>query len=240
MTTPWDGFIDSMEQRKRQIEAETKQIAEVLESYKVFREKYEALPPHLREVFASEQAVASGKTAPLQQDLAGKAALECAKIILTEWGAALHFSAIAKEAIRRGYVGRITGTQEEVESRTIQSFWAAMSRSDELESIGKGLYRMRGEVSEGSGPPSEHRTRQGNVKVQRESIAGICAHLIKTKGPRSLATLVQELHDAGMGQGSVNYSGVVNSALWRRQNDLFAKDADGLFHLQTTEVEFVG
>jgi hypothetical protein len=75
--------------------------------------------------------------------LIGKTALECARIILKEKGnQARHFSRIAKEAIRRGYKGRMEGPPEEVENRILHSFCAAMHRSEDFEGVGKGYHRL--------------------------------------------------------------------------------------------------
>ena len=63
--------------------------------------------------------------------------------------------------------------------------------------------------------------------------------LIRAKGPQTLKTLVQELRDAGHGHGSDNYPNVVNSAIWRRREDLFERKDDGKYHLRTNEIEFV-
>jgi hypothetical protein len=89
-------------------------------------------------------------------------------------------------------------------------------------------------LASGSPPPSPKR-----VSVQRESIAGMCAKLVMAKGPLSLKSLVAELRNAGKGHGSDNFSTVVNSALWRRREDLFEKKEDGLYHLRTEDIDFV-
>lgn len=66
-----------------------------------------------------------------EDDLAGKTALECCQTILKERDEPMHALAIAREALRRGYIGRATGTQEKVEATTYKSFWAEMSRCPE-------------------------------------------------------------------------------------------------------------
>jgi hypothetical protein len=143
----WDKLIAAIERRKHQLD-------DVIAAYKQFREKLAALPPDLASEFmntnhsppASPSAtmVATKDAAPLQ-DLDGKSALDCVMLILRERNnQPTHFSIIAKTALARGYKGRKTsGSPEELESRTIQSFWAAMSRSDELEGVGGGYYRIQ-------------------------------------------------------------------------------------------------
>jgi hypothetical protein len=146
-----DQFIDSIERKRKQLD-------EVLEAYEVFRKKLDALPPDLareaRLALASgvEPSEESANTAKMisvkedsaKKDLAGKTALECTTIILRERSnEPQHFSTIAKEALRRGYVGRFAGSPEAVENRTMNSFWAAMSRSANLENTGRGMYRVR-------------------------------------------------------------------------------------------------
>jgi hypothetical protein len=74
------------------------------------------------------------------------------------------------------------------------------------------------------------------ITVQKGSVVAVCAVLIRDTGPRSLQELVKELREMGRGQGSDNYTSVVNSALWRRK-DLFEKKSDGLYHLLTREFE---
>lgn len=149
MTTTWDKFIENIECRKRQLD-------EVVDAYKNFRQKIESLPPDLAREAAALLGIShpiSNQVAPAEvptsKDLIGKNAMECVRIILGEReNQPMHYSQIAKEAINRGYQGRTEGTKEEVEVRTGQSFWAAMSRSDDLESIGKGYYKLREESSE--------------------------------------------------------------------------------------------
>lgn len=166
VVTPWDSFIDSIEQRKKQLD-------EVLEAYKAFRQKLAALPRELaleaeRSLSANQvqqqerpprdtPSTAEEPTSEEQEtvlllpsdkvipaDLAGKTSLECAMVILTEKkNEPTHFSSIAKEAMRRGYQGRTSGTSDEVEQRTIKSFWASMSRSDDLDGVGRGFYRLK-------------------------------------------------------------------------------------------------
>jgi hypothetical protein len=86
-------------------------------------------------------------TSTRAQSLAGKTSTECARQILREHGRAMHVSAIAKEALRRGYVGRPTDAPIEpdaLEHRIIQSFWAAMHRAPDLfEKTGSGCFILK-------------------------------------------------------------------------------------------------
>ena len=164
------------------------------------------------------------------------------KIILAERnGEPMHFAAIAKESLRRGYTGRATGSPDEIESRTVQSFWAALSRSDEMESIGKGLYKLGTETSEptiGAGPPYTDSTAEGRVRVQSESWAGLAARIVLAKGPLTLRTIVNEIRATGKGETVRDLAATINSAMWRRYEDLFDKKGD-LYHLKTKDIDFV-
>jgi hypothetical protein len=141
MTVPLDSFIDIIERRKRQLD-------DVLDSYREFMNKLHMLPPDIAEeaqrVLRLNSAAVPERVVPLVKDLAGKSALECVRIILQEQGnRPTHYAALAKEAMQRGYKGRAGGTPEEVEHRTVQSFWAAMSRAEDLERAGQGQYRLK-------------------------------------------------------------------------------------------------
>lgn len=76
------------------------------------------------------------------QDLAGKTAVECCHIILEERRRPMHAMTIAKEALRRGYVGKASGSAESVESTTFTSFWAVMSRDDRFVQTGNREYTL--------------------------------------------------------------------------------------------------
>lgn len=141
MATPWDNFIEAMERRKKQLD-------DLIASYRQFRDKLDALPPEIateaQSLMAEGDKKKADKTPPVEQDFVGKTALTCARIMLEENdNEALHFSAIARKALQRGYRGRATGNQEEIESRTVNSFWAALHRSDDFEPVGKGCYRLK-------------------------------------------------------------------------------------------------
>lgn len=137
-STTLDQFINAVEAWKVQLE-------ELVSSYREFRRRLEALPPEMAQeaerILAKERATI--RIEKPEQDLAGKTALECAKIILTgNNNEPMHFSAIAKEALRRGYKGRGDGDRDQVETRTIQSFWAALHRSNDFLKAGRGNYQL--------------------------------------------------------------------------------------------------
>ncbi|GEM_PF-5023743 len=141
MATPWDQFIDAIERRKTQLD-------ELLEAYANFRKKLDALPPEVAQeaqmILASAEATKLREEAATKKDLIGKPALDCARIILTELNnEPTHFSTIAQMAMARGYKGRAEGSQAEVESRVQNSFWAALHRSQDFESAGKGCYHLK-------------------------------------------------------------------------------------------------
>jgi hypothetical protein len=140
MSTPWDQFIDAIEKRKSQLD-------ELLAAYANFRQKLDALPPEVSQeaqrILATAEAAKLHEESTKKNDLIGKSALDCAKIILTELNnEPIHFSTIAKMAMARGYKGRAEGSPEVVESRIQNSFWAALHRSEDFESVGKGCYRL--------------------------------------------------------------------------------------------------
>lgn len=66
------------------------------------------------------------------RDFAGLTAHQCCEEILGEHGKPMHALAIAREAIRRGYVGKANGSAESIEATTYKSFWALMSRNPEV------------------------------------------------------------------------------------------------------------
>jgi hypothetical protein len=141
MTTPLDNFMSALEKRKQQLD-------DVLEAYRLFRQKLDALPPELAQ--EAERMLSGGNgespaaTETVVQDLVGKTSLQCARVILAEGkNAPLHFSKIAREAIHRGYKGRTTGDRETVENRISTSFWAALSRAEDVESTGRGYYKLK-------------------------------------------------------------------------------------------------
>jgi len=140
MPTPWDHFIEEVEHRKKQLD-------DVLEAYQEFRRKLQDLPPDLAE--KAQRALLSvvsnpdSPVGPQTSDFIGRTALDCAVIIMRERkNEAIHYSEIAKEAMRRGYRGRSHGSEAAIESRVVQSFWATLHRSERFESVGKGIYRL--------------------------------------------------------------------------------------------------
>jgi hypothetical protein len=145
----FDSFISTIEKKKEQLQG-------VIDAYRAFRQKLDELPQELAqeamrilggsEANSSPKVVADVQIAPKETDssFTGVPALRCTRTILTENGNnPLHYSEVARRAMARGYKGRLAGSKEEVESRTIQSFWAAMSRSEDFEAVGSGRYRIR-------------------------------------------------------------------------------------------------
>jgi HB1, ASXL, restriction endonuclease HTH domain len=146
----FDSFIDKIEKAKRQLE-------EVVQAYRTFKEKLDALPPELAseamQLLHGPLPKSEGHVVPeilgnsevIKQDLVGIPALRCCRAILDENGnQPLHYGEIARQAMARGYRGRSTeGTAQEIRIRTINSFWAAISRSEDFEAVGGGRYRIR-------------------------------------------------------------------------------------------------
>lgn len=86
------------------------------------------------------------KPPPHRNDLTDMPCMACVKAILRDnENKAMHYNTVAKEALRRGYdSGRTAGKEpDEIEALTAKSFWASMSRSDELESPKTGYYRLK-------------------------------------------------------------------------------------------------
>ena len=185
MATPWDSFIDAIEKRKTQLD-------DLLASYADFRKKLAALPPEIaleaQQMLAASDAAKLEEGAATRQDMIGKAALECAKIILEERGnEPTHFSAIAKAAMARGYRGRAEGSQEEVESRVQNSFWAALHRSENFVGTGKGCYRLHVPAAEGLSANTLERVMVG--MTQKEAATRILQELDR---PAKVDEILQE------------------------------------------------
>jgi hypothetical protein len=224
MATPWDEFMEALESRKKQLD-------DVLDAYKTFREKLDALPPQVAQEAKKKLIEVPSLTQarePASEEFAGKTAIDCAKIILTEKNnQPAHFSVIARAAMDRGYKGRSEGTREEVENRTINSFWAALHRSEEFESAGRGTYRLRTQehesatghlVSQDSG---EHRSVTQHIvellqEVQKPMRAVEITHWLGVRGVRT---------DAQRG-----LLAMVCSAL-RKRPDLFERMSRGVYQL---------
>jgi len=201
--TEWDDMIKTIERQKVQLE-------EVLASYKAFREKLASLPPEVVRGMASldKSGIGPSGTGAIseKQDFAGKAALDCAAIILRERNnEPTHYSVIAKESLRRGYKGRSKGTPEEVETRTVQSFWAAMSRSEELEGVGKGCYRLKNfRASQVSHPAENQHVGDPGIPIaaaeiaDRSSVLTIVRESVRQLGhsPFSMHSVIEVLKDS--------------------------------------------
>lgn len=78
----------------------------------------------------------------------------------------------------------------------------------------------------------------GSVRVQANSLVGQAAKLVLAHGPLSLDRLVESMRTPNEEQGPKDFRNAVNSALWRRQDDLFMKK-DNEYHLRTQDIEFV-
>ena len=220
MSVTWDDLTNSIENRKRRLDAFRASVERLLDAL-------QGLPSDMadvaRELLAKEiglsptspmSATTGGTDVQEQQDMVGKPALECVRIILREHNnKPLHFAAIAKEAMRRGYKGRSQGSQEEIESRTANSFWAAMSRSDDLESVGKGLYRAV------AANPAHDTQANASASVQRDSWAGRAAVILKKAGRQmTIDEILSELQKLHLNRPITKAT--VFSGIWRRK-DLF-------------------
>jgi hypothetical protein len=79
----------------------------------------------------------------------------------------------------------------------------------------------------------------GRVSVKAPTWAGRCAKLILENGAMSLGALVHELAVQGHGTEGKEFASSVNSALWRRKEDMFTKDEEGRYILRTREIDFL-
>ncbi len=77
------------------------------------------------------------------------------------------------------------------------------------------------------------------LKIRTSSLAGAAAKLLLESGPLSLTDLAVALMESGHGSGE-NFRTVLNTALWRRREDLFNKSAHGEVSLRTKDIEFTG
>lgn len=205
-------MADSIDKLIEDVERKKKLLDDVLERAKALRETLSALPPELvaqtSSIFSSESlsaqknkslfvrenpSVSDVATAVVTRLCTGKSAAQCARLILEcHAGGPMHYIAVAKEALERGYRGRTTGTPEEIEIVTIKSFWAAMSRSEELESVGKGQYQLRNSHSVIDERPG--RTRMPSRRDQLREF------LIR-RGPLSMTEIVEQ---SGIPRGTVS------------------------------------
>jgi len=71
------------------------------------------------------------------------------------------------------------------------------------------------------------------VKVRKDSLAAYAAALLKDKGPLTIKEIADYLRDYA--KGTTNFAVVVNSAIWRRRDDLFEKKGK-LVYLRTENV----
>jgi hypothetical protein len=78
------------------------------------------------------------------------------------------------------------------------------------------------------------------VKVRARSIAGYAAKILLEKGPMPLGELTDAIAEMEPSAAKAdNFRTVVNTALWRRREDLFDKSEDGVFSLKTDRVLLV-
>src|SRR6266496_4570076 len=133
-----DKFIDVIETRRKQLDA-------VVEACKLFKQRLDELPEDM--ALEAEKLLWNSldkQDQNVPSDLAGRTALHCAEAILADHNnEPMHFSTIAKEAMKRGYKGRAEGDKDAIEATVTKSFWAAMSRSDDFEGVGKGMYKLK-------------------------------------------------------------------------------------------------
>jgi hypothetical protein len=92
--------------------------------------------------------------------------------------------------------------------------------------------------TEGTKAPAAGGKKEGKVKVKKGSLVGHAAAMILAKGPQALRDIAAHLREKGLGGGAKDFPTALNTALWRRREDLFERK-DGLYRLKTEEIEFV-
>jgi len=219
--------MSSLENRlKTEIEKGKRQLEEFGGHVEQLLKTFGSLPPDItaiaKELLAERLGLAGiTQDQPIHaNDLAGKTSLQCARIILRERGnAGTHFSAIVREAMRRGYRGRVDGSPEVVETTLMKSFWAALSRANDMEKVGNGMYRLRGETR--TAPVQQ----QSALTVEAQSMVGKAARILRELGrPMRVRDIVKELHNRGLfdNRPERELRSALSSAICRRR-DLFAK-----------------
>ncbi len=107
------------------------------------------------------------------------------------------------------------------------------------ESFIKKAFQLSNEsAKDGSRNGQSQKSSDLVIRVQNRSIAAQAVKLIQAKGPQSLSEIVGHLVAEGKGESNREFARVVNSGLWRRRNDLFAR-VNGKFVLRNEAVELV-
>jgi hypothetical protein len=81
-------------------------------------------------------------------------------------------------------------------------------------------------------PESPSQNGSGPVQVKAGSLVARAAAILLARGPLALKTLVAELQAQGVGAGVSGFQTNLNTALWRRRQDLFEKK-EGIYYLRT-------
>lgn len=77
-------------------------------------------------------------------DLAGKTVVDCAATILGERkGQSVHYRDLFREALARGYRGRASSSEDQLERSWIQLLRKSASAGGPVEKTGEGLFRLR-------------------------------------------------------------------------------------------------
>jgi hypothetical protein len=75
------------------------------------------------------------------------------------------------------------------------------------------------------------------IEVKRGTWPAKVAELIRNTGPLSMPVIAA--HFAPSSPGSPNLKTIINTAVWRRKDDLFEKKDDGLWHLRAKDFVLV-
>lgn len=89
--------------------------------------------------------------------------------------------------------------------------------------------------------PTKPPNAAGAPQVLRGSYLGAVVEVLREKGPMTLQAIADAVKANGVGKELDDRKVYinVNSAIWRRQDDLFKKTNDGLVHLKAQHVEIV-
>lgn len=108
--------------------------------------------------------------------------------------------------------------------------------------ISRALGLATAKVGKGRARASANGQLSERIKVRNSALAGMAVKMILEKGPQTLDAIVESIRAKGFGKDADpdKFRATVNSALWRRLDDVFEKKDDGSYHLQTRDIELVG
>lgn len=139
----------------------------------------------------------------------------------------------AKQRLEAATIALAAATQE------LEKWQNFLFVADSLDTESTHAASSSGDAASSDGIPDSSSNGDGRVSVQADSLPGLAVKLILKYGPMELTDIVRELETAGRkAEGATDFRTLVNSALWRRQEDVFRKDGK-LYHLRTQNIEFL-